>query len=575
MFRRFLKKYGWAYIPGILFLVLTSRVKTWLPAALGTAIDMLTEPIATRPEVYRQALRLFLLALLAFVTTGIWRLCVIGNARRMEIFLRMEYFTKLQSLPVSFFSKQRSGDLIAYAINDVNAVRMMFGPVLSMSVNGIVTAVLSITAMAADVDYRMTLLALIPLPISVYCIISLGTQIRKRSRTVQGLFSKISGFVNESIMGIRIVKSFSREREWSDDFGAISSDMRDANVRLTDTHALINPAVTVTFAVSFVVSMIYGSRLVTRGAITVGDLVAFQSYLALVQMPVIQLGRIVNMIQRGRASYKRLDEILSEPSIPETEFAPYEKEIVGEIEFRDLTFTYPGQETPALEHVSFRLPAGKTLGIAGPTGCGKTTLISLLMKLYEPPRGSIFIDGVDICDIPAQALRAKMGYVAQDGFLFSSSIDENIVFYSGRTEAERTEAAKLAYIDREIREFPEQYETQVGERGTHLSGGQKQRIALARALVRDPSILILDDTLSAVDNITEAHITEALNGVLKHKTSLVISHRLSALEQADQIIYIDHGTVTESGTHVQLLEQGGDYALTWNKQKQGGGAENA
>lgn len=574
MIIKFLKKYGWIYIPGVLFLALNSRVRTLVPKALGDAIDLLKLPGADRNMVYRQAILIFLLALLIFATQFVWRLCVIGNARKLECFLREEYFLKLQSLPVSFFARQRSGDLMAYAINDVGAVRMTFGPVLAMGLNGIITGTLSITAMVNEIDGRMTLFALLPVPVAIAAIVVLGNLVQSRFARVQELFAKISGFVNESIMGVRVIKTFSKEKKWKDEFAGVSNQMRQANIQLADVSALINPVVVLAFGLSYTISLIYGGNLVLQGQMELGDLVAFQGYLLLVQSPITQLGRIINMIQRGLASYKRLRSIYDEPGLAPEECMPYKREINGEITVKNLTFTYDTMGEPALRHVSFHLPAGATLGIAGATGCGKTTLVSLLLKFYPAPRETIWIDGVDIRDIPAVALRECCGYVSQDGFLFSASIEENIRFYTpGAGLPEVRRAAELANIDSEIEDFPEQYQTQVGERGTHLSGGQKQRISLARALVRDPQILILDDTLSAVDNVTEQKITANLSGVLRHKTSIIISHRLSALRDADLILFMDKGEIIEAGTHEELMAAGGSYAQTFDKQSQNGGRE--
>ncbi len=567
MFVSFLKKYGWLYVVGIVILVIHSRIKTLIPSELGNAIDLLNDR-APRSDIYHCALLIVLLAVLVFITQFFWRICIIGNSRRLDIELRKDYFAKLQSLPVSFFSKQRSGDLIAYAINDISAVRMMFGPVFAMSINGIVTATLSIFSMTGDIDPHMTLFALLPVPVAILALVVLGQMVQKRSRKAQDLFSKISGFVNESIMGIKVVKSFAKEENWTADYKEISDEMKQANIRLNNAGSLIGPAVSVTFAVSFTISLIYGGNLVLNGEMSVGDLVAFQSYLTLVQTPVIQLGRIINMVQRGIASYKRLNVIFKEPSIDTKEFADYNQPIKGDISCRHLNFCYPGSEKPALCDVSFDLHAGQTLGIAGTTGSGKTTLCSLLLKFYHTPRGMLFIDGVDINDIPAKAVREAVGYVAQDGFLFSSSVEDNIRFYADMLNGRTQKAAALSNIDTEIQQFEQKYETRVGERGTRLSGGQKQRISLARALYKDPQILILDDTLSAVDNITETVITGHLDGVLKNKTAIVISHRLSALQHSDLILYMQDGKVIEAGTHEQLMRKNGMYANTYRMQQE-------
>lgn len=567
MISKFLKKHGWKYIPGILFLALNSRIQTMAPAALGKAIDMLESGIADMPAVYRQAGVILLIAVGVLITRFIWRMFIVMNARTMEVYLREELFKKLQRLPISFFAKQRSGDLMAYATNDVGAIRMTFGPVLAMSISGIITGVLAIISMVSEVDSRLTFFALIPVPIAAAGIIIIGRLVRIRFRKVQALFAKLSGFVNESIMGIRVIKTFAREDEWLEDFTRVSADMRDANVRLAVTSSKLGPITAITFGLSFAISLIYGGGLVSKDLLPLGSLVEFQGYLLLLERPVIQLGRIVNMMQRGLASYKRLDGIYREPDIPESELAPYPKEISGSISARNLTFTYPGMTAPALRNISFDIGAGETLGIAGPTGGGKTTLASLILKFYDSPEGSLFIDGEDINKIPALAIRENVGYVPQDGFLFSTSIADNISFYHPGIDEEKIKhAADLSGIGSEIESFPNKYQTLVGERGTHLSGGQKQRIALARALVRDPKILVLDDTLSAVDNITEQAIVSHLNGVLSEKTSIVISHRLSALRSATRIIWLKDGEITESGTHDELMALRGEYYATYTKQ---------
>ena len=569
--KKFLKKYGWLYIPGIIFLALCSRITTMAPEALGDAIDLLEQAVPDKTLVWKQAGWIILIAVGVFVTRFIWRMLIIRNARSMECFLREELFVKLQNMPISFFAKRRSGDLLAYAINDVGAVRMTFGPVLAQGLNGIITGTISIWQMTQEVSGKLTILALIPIPIAVGSIIVIGNLVQKRFRRVQELFSHLSGFVNESIMGVRVVKTFAREKEWQKEFENTSSEMMRANVNLTDTSALLNPITVITFGLSYAISLIYGGRLVMEGTIALGDLVAFQGYLLLIQQPVVALGRIVNMIHRGLASYKRLNAIFTEEGVPDEEMCDYEGTIQGSIEARNLTFTYPDAEKPALENISFKLKAGGTLGIAGKTGSGKSTLIGLLLKFFDAPRGSLFIDGVDINDIPAKAIREVSGYVPQDGFLFSTTIEKDIAFYTpGTTLEDVKEAADLANIDTDIESFPGGYATEVGERGTRLSGGQKQRISLARALVRDPNVLILDDTLSAVDNITEKKIVKNIHGVLRDKTSIVISHRLSALRGADLILFMEDGKVIESGTHDQLMQMNGAYADTYAKQSKEG-----
>lgn len=568
MLKEFFKKYGWWYLPGILFLFIGARLKTSIPNTLGDAIDLLSDVANVGAgEIYTVAFKLFLTAVGVFCSVFVWRMCVIGNGRRLERHLRTEFFKKLQSLPEEFFERRRSGDLLSYVISDTNAVRMAFGSVLALGINGILTALFSILSMVDEVDSRLAFFALIPVPLAVACLVLLGQIVRRRFSRVQQLFSGISGFVNESIMGIKVIKTFAREKERHDAFNAISDELRDAHVKLVNASSLISPTVSILFGCSYLISIIYGSGLVLGGSITVGDLAAFLSYLALVQTPVTQFGKIINNVQRGVASYKRLKTVMDEPSIPQKELE-FTESVSGDIEVKHLTFRYTDAEEDALRDVSFTLKQGQKLGIAGTTGCGKTTLLSLLLKFYEPPRGCIFIGGRDICDIPAANIRRSTGYVMQDGFLFSDTVSGNISFYSGSSEGQIEHAADLADVAADIVGFSDGYETAVGERGTRLSGGQKQRISLARALVRDPAMLFLDDTLSAVDNLTEEKIIANLNGILKSKTAIIISHRLSAIKDCDLILYMDNGVVTERGTHDELMKMDGSYAAAYNEQSE-------
>ena len=573
--REFLRKYGWLYIPGFVFLAINSYVQSLAPGALGDAIDVLSEPSPDRDALIRQALIIAGIGAAVFIARFVWRLFIIGNARRMECFLREKLYLKLQSLPLPFFQKQTSGDLMAYAINDVGAVRMTFGPVLAQSFNGLVIAALSIIGMVREVDIRMTLLALAPVPIAAGATILLGNQVQKRFGRVQKLFSQLSGFVNESISGIKVTKAFAKEKVREQDFADLSDDMRDANVRLSYASSLINPAVTASFGLSYAVALIAGGNAVLSGSMGAGTLVTFLGYLLLVQQPIVQLGNIINRIQRGIASYKRLNAIYSEPSIHERECeynAGLAESLVPEIKADNICYRYEGAPDDALEGVSFTLRAGGTLGISGATGSGKTTLLTLIAKLRETDRGSLLIGGYDIHDIPAYTLRTQLGYVPQDGFLFSATIAENIALGADEIDMDRVrECARLACIADEIESFPEGYETEVGERGTHLSGGQKQRVSLARALYRSPKLLLLDDTLSAVDNITERRLIENLgladSGAGKI-TKIVVSHRLSALEHCDEILHFEDGRIIERGTHEQLLALNGSYAAVWRKQRE-------
>lgn len=574
MFGNFFRRYAWVYVPGFIFLLLYSKISAAVPEALGAAIDIVESGAADIDAVLRAAGKVALLGVLVFATQFMWRVCIMSNARRLECAMRESYFGKLQSLPVSYFQKQRTGDLIAYAINDINAVRMTLGPVFAMSIRGVATALFSIFAMADGIDGRMTLFVLLPVPVACGAVLLLGSRIRTRFSRVQAMFARISGFVNESIMGSKIIKSFAREDEWNEDYDKLSDEMRDANLSLVKVTSLLGPAVAISFGISYAVSLIYGGNLVLAGAMSIGDLVAYQFYLELVRRPIVMLSRIINLIVRGTASYKRLRAVFDEPSVPDEELDNAAIEIKQGISVRDLTFSYDDGALPAVENVSFDIPAGSSIGITGPTGCGKTTLVSLLLKLYEAPKGSIFVDGTDITELPAYSMRRVCGYVPQDGFLFSDSITGNIAFYSDASEKDVRDAAYAACIDAsDTSVFPNGYDTEVGERGTHLSGGQKQRISLARALVREPQLLILDDTLSAVDSITEERIKSRLRPILEGRSSVIISQKLSAISDCDCILYMKDGRITERGTHGELVALGGDYAELWRKQSEGGEEE--
>jgi ATP-binding cassette subfamily B protein len=366
-------------------------------------------------------------------------------------------------------------------------------------------------------------------------------------------------------MGVKVIKTFSKEKERRASFDEISNDIRDGNVKLVNASSLIGPSVTVIFGISYLLSMIYGGSLVMSGDISVGELTAFLSYLALVQTPILQIGRIINSVQRGVASFKRIKSITDTPTVPEKEFKS-DGTVSGSIEVRNLSFSYPNSEKQALNDISFSLEKGKKLGIVGTTGSGKTTILSLLLKFYEAPEGTVFIDGRDIRDISAASIRRSVGYVSQDGFLFSDTVANNISFYHPSTPQQIELSARLACVGDDISQFTDGYDTAIGERGTRLSGGQKQRLSLARALIRDPRILMLDDTLSAVDNVTEEKIIENLRSVWADKTAIIISHRLSVVEGCDMIIYMDEGAIVERGTHAELLAAGKRYASTYAEQ---------
>ena len=565
MIKSFFKKYGWRYIPGLVLMIACSWIQTRAPIALGLAVDAAAN--AQRAEFIHNAASIFIIALGVFVTRFGWRWFIVRTSREMEVYLRDGLYTHLINLPVGYYSTARSGDLMAYAVNDVNAVRMMFGMVLCQAINSVSSLIFSIARMGGHIDLKLTVYSLLPVPAAIFTVLALGTLVRRRAKRAQEMFSVISGHVQENINGMRVIKAFAQEKPQYAEYEKESQEKRSANLKWYFAAAYMDPIIKSVFAVSYAVGLIYGGQLVINGTLQLSDYIAFNSYLTMIVNPIVVIGRINNNLQRGLASYKRLKTLLDEPEVSEFDRLGEDVPFSPSVSARDLRFQYPGAGAPALDGVSFELAEGRMLGIVGPTGGGKTTILSLLLKLYVPERGQLYLGGRDICDIPAACLRKRVGYVPQDGFLFDESIMENVRFFSQASDDEILRCLDIAGMAQDISRMPEGVKTLCGERGNHLSGGQRQRVSLARALVRKPDILLLDDTLSAVDAATEGRILQSLKSEMAGKSCIVISHRLSAVEQADEILYVDGGKIVERGTHEQLLARGGAYAALYDLQR--------
>lgn len=564
----FLKRYWKHYIVGIIFLVLTTYVQNQAPRLLGMIIDALRMDDIDKQEILIYLGMMVAVAVIAFITRYIWRFFIIGNSRNLECYLRERLFQHFQTLPVQFYHQRKTGDLLAYAINDISAVRMSFGPGMAHIVNAIGMVTVSVLSMARSVNFRLTILSLLPIPVIIFLMLKIGGLVRKRFRIVQENFAAISDRVQENISGIRVIKSYVQEKEEVRRFDDLNEKMRESNIKMVRVSSLLSPMIELCFGISFMISLIYGSSMVKNNIITLGDFVAFNGYLTMIIKPVASIGRVINIIQKGIASFKRLDEIFQVRSEITDELTDNSlTEVNGDIEIKDLTFNYPDTEEEALKNINIKISKGKTLGIIGKTGSGKTTLVNLLLRLYNVERGKITINGRDINDYPLKVLRENIGYVPQDNFLFSATVKENIHFFKDiYSDEEIEESAKLSCIYDNIMDFTRGFDTLVGERGTNLSGGQKQRISIARAIIKNPAILILDDALSAVDTKTEEKIIDHFKSILKGKTGIIIAHRISAIKHADEIIVLDHGEILERGNHEELLIQKGLYFDIYDEQ---------
>lgn len=566
----YLRRYRRQYVLGFASLGLCSSLFAVSPLVLQFAVDDLYAGV-TRTKLATYAGILLLISGLAGYFRYQMRRIIISASRGFEYDLRNDFFAHLERLPVSFYHQNRTGDLMSRATNDLGSVRMMVGPAAMYLANTLITAVVSLTLMFS-LDVRLTLIVLIPLPIVSITVKLFGTAIHKTFEEVQARLSDMSAVVQESLSGVRVVRAYGQEDAEIDRFRESNLDYLEHNRRLSRLQGAFFPTMSLFLGVSAMLALWLGSRDVVSGRLTVGELVAFNAYLAQLAWPMIAFGWITNLLERGMASWKRMLTVMEtvpgvrdEPSRP---LSSQDPPITGAIVFRNLSFLYDTRDT--LSDVSFSVNAGETVAIVGGTGSGKSTLVNLLARLHNPPRGSVFIDGRDVRDIPLAELRGIIGFVPQEPFLFSDTLADNVAFgwrgdAAGRAEAVSA-AADIAQLSKDVRDFPNGYETMVGERGITLSGGQKQRTAIARAVITDPRILILDDALSAVDTYTEEEILVRLKDVMRARTAIIISHRISTVRDADQIVVLDAGRLVEKGTHDELIRLGGHYAELYKKQ---------
>lgn len=553
---------------GIVMLILVDIVQLITPKVMQYAIDSIQERKISSTGLIWLALIIIGLALAVMVLRYFWRILIIGNSFQIEKHLRQDFYDHLLKLSQKFFNRSKIGDLMAYATNDLNAVRMLFGMGLIAAMDIILMTIASFSFMGS-IDWRLTGLAVLPMPILTITISIFGKKMHKSFFRVQKSFASLTGAIQESISGIRIVKAFVQEKPELEKVDEVSWQYVKENISMAKIAGFFHPFQSLVISLSMIITLFFGGRAAIRGDITIGEFIAFFQYLGMLVWPMIAIGWIVDMYQRGTASLKRLNEIFeTEPEIDDSEADHSIKALQGNIEVRDLSFRY-GEKLPLVfDNISTSISDGKTLAVVGPTGCGKTTLIELLVRIYEPPKGSILIDGHLLHRIPLSVLRRDMVLVPQDIFLFSDSISNNIRLGSPETSIEEVyEAARLAQIYDEVMDFENKFDTVIGERGVTLSGGQKQRVAIARALLTNPEILILDDALSAVDTKTERFIVEKLIETRKGKTTIIIAHRISSIQHADHIIVLGDGTIQESGTHEELVDKGKLYHDLYEKQR--------
>ena len=564
----YLSRYKRRFVAGFATLIVAQLVGVTIPLIIKAGIDGLTRHAAARVLLIDAGLMLAL-ALTKAIFQFWMRWILIGISRDVEYDLRNDLFAHLETLSQRYYNETRTGDLMSRLTNDLNAVRNMVGPGIMYSATTLVVGVATV-ALMVRLDWRLTLLSLIPLPVVSVLVKVFGQRIHDRFERIQALYSEITERVRENLSGVRVVRSFSQEEPEMALFDRMNQEFVEKNKGLIWISSFLWPALALMFSIAFMLILVAGGRHVLAGTISLGTLAAFNVYLIYLIWPIIALGFVVNIVQRGLASLERLSVIFRAQSDIDDRSVPSEPQervtaIQGEIEFRNLTFAYNGH--PVLKGINLHIPAGRTVAIVGATGAGKSTLVGLIPRLYDAPAGTLLIDGVPIREIPLAALRRHIGFVPQETFLFSDTIRDNVKLGApAASDAEVERATEIANILPEIRGFPKGFDTMVGERGLTLSGGQKQRTAIARALIRDPHILILDDALASVDTGTEEKILRELCGHMAGRTTLLISHRVSTVQNADEIVVLHDGEIAERGTHEQLLAEGGHYAELYRRQ---------
>ena len=565
-FARYFRPHKLELAIGIACILASVIFNLFIPIIVGQSIDAQWVEISWS-RLTMSALKVLGASVISGTFLFLQRRILIGISRKIEYAVREDFYAHLVDQPQSFFQQHRIGDLMARATNDLAAVRQLAGPMIMYSLQTVFVVMIVLPLMFM-INWRLTLLLLITMPLVSLTVKFFGQQVHVRFEKIQEFFAEITARAQENFTGVRVVRAYAQEGAEISAFNDLNRQYAEKNLALVRIDALMRPLMQFLIGMGFVLIIWSGVPAAIRGEITVGQFTVFNMYLFRLIWPLIALGYVVNLYQRGTASLKRMNAILAiAPAISDAADVQEQPSIKGEIEFRNLTFRYPSQDRPVLNDINLIVPAGLTVAFVGRTGSGKSTLVNLISRVVEAPAGTVFVDGISVRDYSLRQLRSSIGYIPQETFLFSDTLSENIAFGVDQTDERHIEwAAEVAGLSEDVAGFPDRFETLVGERGLTLSGGQKQRTAIARAVLREPRILILDDALSSVDTYTEEKILTKLRGVMRGRTSLIVSHRISTVRDADLICVLDEGRIIERGTHDELLSLGGEYAALYERQ---------
>ncbi|KQS38092.1 ABC transporter ATP-binding protein [Exiguobacterium sp. Leaf196] len=564
----FLKEHKSSYLVAVVLLIITGFIDLTPPWLIGKVIDGLRSGSMDRTTLLQYVIGLTAISIVSFLLTYQWLAKLFGTAFLLERTLRSRFFTHLLKLTPTFYQKNRTGDLMALATNDLKAVERTAGFGVLTLVDSLNMTAITLVVMGVAIDWKLTLAALLPMPLLAYAMNKLGSQIHGRFITAQDSFGTMNDQVVESISGLRVIRSFVQEPVDVKRFDDVTTDVFEKNMHVAKIDVLFEPIIKLLVGFSYLIGLSFGTYLVFTNDITLGQLVAFNIYLGMLIWPMYAFGELINVIQRGTASLDRLEATMRvKPLIASTPRKHVEHP--ERIEMNDLTFTYPETAHPVLRDLNILIEQGTTIGIVGPTGSGKTTFLRQLLREYPIGRDMLTVNGVPYEDIALETVRGWTGYVSQEHLLFSKSVRDNILFGAGEaTEEELQEAIRLASFEKDIETLEQGLETMVGERGVTLSGGQKQRLSIARAMLKKPELLLLDDSLSAVDAKTESHIIDSIRSNRHQSTTLIVAHRLSAVAHADEIIVLQDGMISERGTHDSLMAQNGWYAQQFERQSE-------